>query len=157
MDKKETSGLQSMDQIAHQRWLMDHGLINDLHRDNLYMYGAILHKWIQYLELDIDVENKLIKYRLFVTRKLFNQINKYQQLAKKTTLFGLWRFKRYINKYGNLNFETLIQRFVIDYAGPKWKIQANIFDITQYSEEELLSRQDSNKELDQSSHTQFKE
>jgi hypothetical protein len=140
----QDSKLDIYDHVGHQRWLIDNGFINDLHKDNLYMYGAIVHKDIQAVELQIDREKKLVTYILFVPTKLLNKINKYDMLAKRikaaldsgssASIIDLWVFKRMIKKEGNLDFNHLINRFVKDYCGPKWKAEVEVKDLSLYEE-----------------------
>jgi hypothetical protein len=132
------------DHIDHQRWLLEHGFINDLHKDNLYMYGAIVHKDVNAVELDINVEKKLIKYHLYCDKGLLKKINKYEQLSNSTGVIGLWRFKRMLTKEGNLNIKHLLSNFVKDYCGPKWRVELDLKDYRDYKdgyEEQETSRE----------------
>jgi len=122
------------DHMDHQRWLLEHGFINDLHKDNLYMYGAIAHKDINALELDVNIEKKIITYTMFCTSSLLGKIVKYKQLSQSKNLYGLWKFKRLLKKEGNLNFKFLLDKFVIDYCGPKWKVELNLKDYKSYED-----------------------
>jgi len=122
------------DHMDHQRWLLEHGFINDLHKDNLYMYGAIAHKDIQALELDIDTSKKLITYRLYCSTSLLGKIEKYKQLSKSKSIFGLWKFKRLLKKEGNLNITFLLGKFVKDYCGPKWRVAVDLENYKDYKD-----------------------
>ena len=118
--------------LDHQRWLMNNGLINDMHKDQLYVFGAILHREIDAVELDIDVENKIVNYHLYIGDGLKKKIRKYNELALSKGIFGMWRFKKLLEKEGNLNFSTLINRFVKDYCGPKWGSRVEVVDVEDY-------------------------
>jgi hypothetical protein len=120
------------DHIDHQRWLLEHGFVNDLHKDNLYMYGAIVHKDVQALQIDIDPARKLVKYALYCDKSLLAKIKKYELLSKSTTVFGLWRFKRMLMKEGNLNIKRVLSNFVKDYCGPKWRAELDLKDYRDY-------------------------
>lgn len=126
--------LDTNDHIDHQRWLIDHGFINDLHKDNLYMYGAIVHKDVEAVQVDIDVHNKLVSYELFIGKKLSKKIDLYNKLVKDDSIFGLWRFKRLLKKEGNLDFHGILNKFVKDYLGPKWTVTMNIKNVKEYEE-----------------------
>lgn len=133
------------DHIDHQRWLLENGFINDLHKDNLYMYGAIIHKDIQALQLNIDVSKKIVKYELYCDESLLKKIDKYKELSQSTGVFGLWRFKRVLLKEGNLNIKHMLDNFVKDYCGPKWKVQLSLKDYRDYKdgfEEQEKSKED---------------
>lgn len=126
--------LELNDHIDHQRWLLEHGFINDLHKDNLYMYGAIVHKDIQALQIDINAEKKLIVYELYCDKSLLKKVKKYERLSKSTGLFDLWRFRRMLIKEGNLNIEHILNNFVKDYCGPKWRAQLKLKDYREYKD-----------------------
>lgn len=122
------------DHIDHQRWLLEHGFINDLHKDNLYMYGAIVHKDVQALQIDIDPARKLVRYELYCDKSLLAKIKKYELLSKSNGLFGLWRFKRMLMKEGNLNIKHILNNFVKDYCGPKWRAELDLKDYRDYKD-----------------------
>ena len=122
------------DHMDHQRWLLSHGFINDLHKDNLYMYGAIAHKDISALELDIDVEKKTVTYSMYCTTSLLGKIDKYKQLSTSKGVFGLWKFKRLLKKEGNLNIKFLLNKFVKDYCGPAWQVELSLKDYKNYED-----------------------
>ncbi len=122
------------DHVDHQRWLIDNGFINDLHKDNLFVYGTLVHKQVEATEVRIDVENKLIDYDLYIGKNLRKKIARYEELSGSKTIIGLWLFKRMLKKEGNLNFLQVLNNFVRDYLGPKWRVTANMKDIETYEE-----------------------
>lgn len=132
--------------IDHQRWLLEHGFINDLHKDNLFMYGSIVHKDVQAVELDVDVEKKRVSYDVYVDKTLLKKIDAYKKLSHSKSIIGLWRFKRMLKKEGNLNLHHLLSRFVKDYCGPRWSVSLNLKDIESY--EEGFEEQDSSNDND---------
>ena len=122
------------DHLDHQKWLLNNGFINDLHKDNLYMYGGIVHTDIEAVELDIRATEKKVSYVLFCNKKLLKNISKWNKLKNSTSVLDLWRFKRLLKKEGNLDFNHLIGRFVKDYCGPAWEIKIEIKGINKYEE-----------------------
>lgn len=122
------------DHVDHQRWLIDNGFINDLHKDNLYMYGAIVHTDIDAVELRIDINTKTVEYDLYMKPSLQKKIDKFNKLSKSQGILDLWLLKRLIKKEGNLNFLSVLNSFVKDYLGPKWVVVANLKDISEYEE-----------------------
>lgn len=137
------------DHVDHQRWLIDNGFINDLHKDNLYMYGTIVHKDVRAVEVHIDIENKSIDYEIFIDSRLMGKVNKFKLLSGSKGLFDLWRLKRLILKEGNLNFEAILRNFVKTYLGPKWNVSMVLKDIKAYEEDYKQTAADSevNKQL----------
>lgn len=126
--------LDKNDHIDHQRWLMENGFINDLHKDNLYMYGAICHLEIEAVEVKVDVANKVATYDLYMSSNLLKKVELFNSLSKSTSIIGLWRFKRLVQKEGNLRFGAVLTNFVKDYLGPKWSVVTNLKDIRDYEE-----------------------
>jgi len=122
------------DHLDHQRWLIDNGFINDLHKDNLYMYGALVHKNVEAVQVDIDIEKKVVGYHVYVSSALLNKLEKFHKLSKSQSLFDLWRLKRLLVKEGNLNFENILGKFVKDYLGSKWSITLQVKNIKDYEE-----------------------
>ena len=98
------------------------------------MYGSIVHKEVQAVELDIKPEEKYIRYTIYVSTSLIKRIEEYKQLSASTTLFGMWRFKRMLKNGDNLNFQQLLGRFVRDFCGPSWKTEVEVTDIAKYEE-----------------------
>lgn len=133
--------------LDQQRWLMNNGLLNDMHKDQLYMYGAIVHKDIKAVELDIDVEKKTVSYYLYIDNRLSNQVKKFKRLSKSDGLFNMWRFKRLLEREGNLNFSAIIGRFVKDYCGPAWNSSVKLLDIKEY-EDGYQKSESADKQLD---------
>lgn len=129
MDEKALS-----EYIDNQRWLMNNGLLNDSIKNQLFMYGSIVHKEVQAVELAVNVERKIVEYQVYVHSSLLKKINKYKELSTSNSLFGLWRFKRMLKKEGNLNFEGILVRFVKDFCGPKWNTTVKVLDIDEYIE-----------------------
>jgi len=120
--------------IDHQRWLLEHGFVNDLHKDNLFMYGSIVHKEIVAVQVDVNIEKKIVEYDLYITQSLLKRIARYEEMSKATSVIGLWRFKRLLGKEGNLNLKHLLSQFVNDYCGPKWSVSVRLKDIEGYEE-----------------------
>jgi hypothetical protein len=139
------------DHLDHQRWLIDNGFINDLHKDTLYMYGAIVHKDVQAVQVDIDVKTKLVKYHVYMDKSLIDKLRKYELLSKSSSIIGLWRFKRMLRKEGNLNLLHLLNRFVKDYCGPKWAADLVVMDFRDYKDgfEEITQRDSGGDEANQ--------
>jgi hypothetical protein len=126
--------MDTVDHVDHQRWLIDNGFINDLHKDNLYMYGALVHKEIDAIELKIDLNKKTVEYDLYMRASLQKKVDKFNRLSKSQGILDLWLLKRLIKKEGNLNFLSVLSNFVKDYLGPKWAVVANLKDISDYEE-----------------------
>lgn len=129
MDNKEL--LEFMDQ---QRWLLNNGLVSDNAKNQLFFYGSIVHKNVQAIEVDIDVQTKLVNYHIYVDSSLIKKIKAYEKLSKSTDLFGMWRFKRLLKKEGVLDFQLLLNRFVKDFCGPSWSTEVNVVDFNNYVE-----------------------
>lgn len=118
--------------LDHQRWLMNNGFLNDMHKDQLMLFGQIVHKDVEYVELDIDVSNKKLTYNLHANKRLINKISKFWSLKEKASsgsVWSMWRFKVFLSKEGNLDFQSIVGRFVLDYCGANWKCAINTVDL----------------------------
>ncbi len=122
------------DHIDQQRWMLNHGLVNDLHKDTLYLYGTLIHKDVKAVELKIDVENKVLHYEVYVDDSLMRKLNLYKRLFGTTSIIGLWRLRRLLRKEGNLNLMGILNNFVKDYCGPKWNVKLYIKDFKRYED-----------------------
>jgi len=129
--------------LDHQRWLMNHGLLNDLHKDTLYLYGTLIHKDVHAVELNIDIESKMLNYVIYVSTDLLKSYELYGRLRTASSIIDLWRLKRLLKKKGNLNFMAILNGFVKDYCGYKWNVGIEIKDFSSY--------EDGFKEIDQGS------
>ena len=89
-------------QIDQQRWLLNNGLITDTVKDQLFFYGSIIHPEVQAVEVELKIEEKCVSYTVYFTKKTLAKIDKYNKLATSTSLFGMWRFKRFLKKEGTL-------------------------------------------------------
>jgi hypothetical protein len=130
MDKKQLA-----EYVDQQRWLINNGLISDDVKNQLFFCGSIVHKDVRAVELDIDVDTKSVEYKIYLDKDLINKIEKYHQLSKSTSLFGLWRFKRLLKKEGSLDFSLILSKFVRDFCGPKWNTSVQVIDFSTYVEE----------------------
>lgn len=120
--------------VDQQRWLMNSGLFNDGIKNQLFMYGSIVHKEVKAVELAIEAEPKLIRYKIYIDQDLIHRRELYKKLAKSTGLIDMWRFKRMLKRGENLDFENILGRFVKDYCGPKWSAVVEVLDIATYAE-----------------------
>lgn len=127
--------LNTQDHLANQQWLLNHGFINNLHKDNLHGFGSLVHKDIGAVYTKINHESKKVEYTVYVTSKLLHKMSRYKVLRDKTSIYGMWKFKRFLQKEGNLNFNTIINVFVQDYCGGDWSAVLEILDIKDYRDD----------------------
>jgi hypothetical protein len=133
-----------MEYIDHQRWLLNCGLLNDNIKNQLFMYGTIVHRETRAVELSVDVDKKIVHYEIYIDDNLIKKVNKYKELSSATDILGLWRFKKLLKKEGNLNFDHLLGKFVKDFCGPKWNVEVSIIDYKKYKDSfgDVLSESD---------------
>lgn len=129
--KKEVSMEEYVDQ---RRWLLNNGFITDDVKNQLFFAGSIAHKEVQAVELDLEPENKKVHYKIYVDSNLIKKIGKYQALSKSTTLFGMWRFKRFLKREGALDFTQILNKLVKDFCGPTWLATVQVVDFNDYVE-----------------------
>jgi hypothetical protein len=127
MDAKELARY-----VDHERWLLNSGLASDSAKNQLFLYGSIVHKDVRAVELSLDLESKLVKYQIYVEKDLLKRHLRYLDLMTSKSLWGLWRFRRMLRREGNLNFKHLLNRFVKEYCGPKWSVDLEVVDYDSY-------------------------
>ena len=136
-----------MDEVAinnmldQQRWLLDNGLFTDLAKDNLYLYGTLVHRDIFAVHVMIHVEDKKIIYQLYGPASLLKKVDDYHRWTKSTSLMDTWRLKRLVKKNGDLNFAVVLGRFIKTYCGSKWRVEVLLDDSKNYIDgvdEELI-------------------
>jgi hypothetical protein len=122
------------DHIDHQRWLIDNGFINDLHKDSVYLYGTLVHPDVKAVQCTVSVETKIVDYTLYLNKKTLSAYFKFHELSQSNSIIGLWRFKNLIKTQGDMNFQKVLTGFISDYLGPKWKISVTVKDFDSYEE-----------------------
>ena len=105
--------------VDHQRWLMNSGLLDDTIKNQLFTYGAIVHKDIKAVDMSIDVTTKVISYKLFIDKKLSKKIEKLNKLSTSNSLFSLWRLKRMLvqmkKEDERLDFANILNKLLFDH------------------------------------------
>jgi hypothetical protein len=131
-----------MDVTEHidlQRWLINSNMINDLHKNTIFMYGSLLNKDVKAVEADINVENRLISYKIYVPYNILALKQKMAGLSTNQSIIGLWRYKRMLAKNGNLDFQAIASKFIKDYLGPNWNTKVDVLDIENYDDAAKIS------------------
>jgi hypothetical protein len=118
--------------LDQQRWLLNNGLITDSVKNQLFFCGSVVHADVQAVELAIEADNKKVNYTIYVNGQLLKKIAKYNSLASSKTLFKMWLFRRFLKKEGSLDFQSILNKFVKDYCGPKWSASVNVVDYNNY-------------------------
>lgn len=125
----------SNEALSNQRWLLDNGFIHDVHKDNLYIYGSLLHVGIKHVELTVEPKTKQVSYKLYCSNKLEKKIKLFNNLKDKQSIFHLWRLKRLLKKEGNLDFLSVLSHMVMAYCGPSWNVSLSIKNEKEYIDE----------------------
>lgn len=128
----DNSGIESL--IDHHRWLLNNGIVHDNIKNQLFMYGSIVHRDVAAVDLAVNATEKCISYKIFVNSELQQKIDKFNKLRDDQSFIGLWRFKRFLKKEGNLDFDSILNSFVIDYCGKGWKTNITTVDFNDYVE-----------------------
>lgn len=132
MDQKKDINLEEY--VDQHRWLLNNGLVTDDVKNQLFFCGSIVHKEVQAVELDLAADKKHVSYKIYVNSDLIKKIQSYNELSKSTSLFGMWRFKRFLKKEGSLDFKQILNKFVKDFCGPTWSASVDIVDFNTYVE-----------------------
>lgn len=131
-----------MDVTEHidlQRWLINSNMINDLHKNTIFMYGSLLNKDVKAVEADINVEHRLISYKIYIPYNILTLKQKMAGLSTNQSIIGLWRYKRMLAKNGNLDFQAIASKFIKDYLGPNWNTKVDVLDIENYDDATKIS------------------
>jgi len=141
--------------VDHQRWLMNNGMVNDHIKNQLFTYGAIVHKDIKAVDLSLNVKGKTVGYKLYVLPKLIKKIKKLEKLSTSNSLFSLWRLKRMLEQMKKdeerLDFANILNKFVSDFCGVGWSATIEVLNYDEYSEgNSEKERSKPNSEEDQS-------
>jgi len=118
--------------VDSDRWLLNNGLVSDNVKNQLFFCGSIVHRDVQAVEVSIRPETKLVDYIIYATPGLIKKIAKYNKLSTSKSLFGMWRFKRLLEKEGCLDLQKVLNSFVTDYCGPKWAAKASVISFDSY-------------------------
>jgi hypothetical protein len=120
--------------LDQQRWLLNNGLFTDSAKDNLYLYGTLVHKDIRAVDMTVDPTVKKASYKLFFDAPVLKIHKQYQSLKGTQSLIGLLRLRYLLKKNGNLEFGKMLDGFVKAYCGPSWGAIIELKDIKEYVE-----------------------
>lgn len=116
------------------RWSINSGLMVDLAKDSLYSYAYLCHKDVKAAEISINISTKTVDYTIYLPLKTLNAYNKYNRLINSDGIISLWRAKRLIKKYGNLEVKRVLSDFVNKLCGPEWTIKLIVKNERDYVE-----------------------
>lgn len=108
------------------RWSINSGLATEVVKDTLYSYAYLCHKDVKAAEVAIDIENKRISYKLYLPKKTVVAYHKYHELVASAGIIDLWRAKRIIKKYGNLEIKRVLTDFVSKLCGAEWAVSMSM-------------------------------
>lgn len=114
------------------RWLLNNGMANEQVKNQLFMFGSVVHKEVQAVEVHIVPETKVVEYQVYIKADLIKKISKYKELSTRQDLIGMWRFKRFLKKEGNLNFTGILNKFVKEFCGSGWTVKVEEVDFEKY-------------------------
>jgi hypothetical protein len=132
MDQQERLSLTDM--VDTQRWLLNNGLVPDSVKNQLFFYGSIVHTDVQAVEVKIRPEDKVVDYVIYINKDLLKKVDTYKKLSTAKSLFGLWRFKRFLKKEGSLDFLQMLDSFVKGFCGPNWIAKMTLVDFDAYTD-----------------------
>lgn len=118
------------------KWFLSVGLITEVAKNDLFAYGAIVHpNAVRALQVDIDVNNKKINYFLYVKPRINWAYHYYKKYYNASNIFRLISLAIIKKRYGNLNFENILTKFVKDRCGKEWVSCVTVKNIKEYKEE----------------------
>ena len=112
------------DFLDTEKWLMRFGMVSDAAKNDIYLYGYLIHPTlVNNVEVGIDCEKKLVKYEIWISKKLYKAHLSFLKLRYKEDLISLFRTWFLCKKYGRLNFNTILEKFISDRCGEEWKVE----------------------------------
>jgi hypothetical protein len=108
------------------RWSINSGLMTDQAKDSLYGYAYLTHQEVKSAEVSIDIATKKVMYDLYVSEQLYSAIGKYRRLMRSEGIISLWRVRRLMRRYGNLELGNVLADFVKKLCGNDWQTFVNI-------------------------------
>ena len=134
--------LKAQDVMDHQKWLINSGFANEMLNDNLYLFGIYLHPGIREALVSIDISNKFVAYKIYVTKGLFNDYNKCKKLAKSPGKLNAIRLKRLWRKHlenkkdpARLDIDIIINSHVKELCGSNWSTSIDLFPEDKYAKD----------------------
>lgn len=125
-------GLDQAAQILYaDRVLLDHGLVSETIQQNLFFYGTIASPLIRDVEIDVDVDKKILYYKLYLSRwdlaKYRRYLRKLQKYADPKTLLGKYLKLRLLRKAPIWNIEKNLKMHLSVYA-PNFSVSVEVLD-----------------------------
>ena len=134
--------LEAKDIIDHQRWLINSGFANEMLNDNLYLFGIYLHPGIKEAIVSIDITNKFVTYKIYVTKSLFNDFNKFKKLANSPGKIDAIRLKRLWRKHfenkkdpARLDIDVIVDSHVKELCGSNWSTSVSLLIEDKYAKD----------------------
>ena len=109
------------DPLYWTRWSMNSGLFTQKAKDTLYGYAYLAHQEVKAAEVSIDVQSKTVVYSLYLSKRLFSAVEVFRVCVKSGGIINLWRARRKVRKFGNLEFDKILSEFVSKLCGADWK------------------------------------
>ncbi len=130
------------EKVVLERWRLDNNLVSQEMQNNLFLYGSIIHKDVEAVDMAIVVERKEVQYKAFFPRKILKKINTFNKLRGTKSLWGMWRLARLLKAQGNLDLQYILNKFVKDLCGPKWSATLTIHPESEYRAETIVQSKD---------------
>lgn len=132
VDSEDYSG----NHLSTEMWFLEYGVITQALKNDLFVYGSILNEDnISAVSLNIKSKSKMVEYKIYVPLKFLKVYNLYNRLKSKTDIISLLRVRRLLKKYGNLNFTSILNKYIKDRCGTKWQVKFDLIDSNKYIDE----------------------
>jgi hypothetical protein len=109
-------------------------MFTDNIKNNIYLFGSLVHKDVTNIEIFFKHEEKTITYILYVKKSLLNAISQYNTLKGSTKVVDLLKLRYLLHKQGNLELKKILEAFIKDYCGPNWKVTLDLLDTESYTD-----------------------
>lgn len=113
------------ERLSTERWLLSVGLVPESVQENLVSFGYLASDRVFDVEVDLDLANKAVAYRLFMSPKNLKAHAKYAaklvEYGGATSLWGKFMYLRLLKKKIKMDIQGNLNKFVASYL-PGFKV-----------------------------------
>jgi hypothetical protein len=130
---------QSIDEMIAQsydidKWLLSINLISKTIKNDLFIYGVIIHpKHIKAVEVIINPKEKIVNYELYVSKTIIKKYNYIVKNRNSDNIFKLFTLLMIKYRYGDLNFDIKLLQCVKDRCGKEWNVNVICKNYKEYN------------------------
>lgn len=114
-------------------WLLNLGYVSEHSEQNLILYGYISTRGVANVELIIDVDSYIIKYKIVLGGRCHFMYTTQKKLEVGKSLLSKLMLLCFLKVFGTYDPSARIARCVRDYAGKSWKTSVEVMSVSEYN------------------------